>query len=87
MNMCQYKKGREGEELLKTWQEKWGKNIGSIASPEECSKGEKKIVYFFCMKKHSKTEEEGIIKNRKPWSYELWPGISSEVLQLEFHCQ
>lgn len=59
-------KGKRGRRAVKNMAGKVRKNIGSIASPEECSKGEKKIVYFFCMKKHSKTEEEGIIKNRKP---------------------
>lgn len=49
MSMCQYKKGREGEKLIKTWQKQTvRKNMALTACPEECSKGKKrKIVYFF----------------------------------------
>lgn len=40
-------KGKRGRRAVKNMAGKVRKNIGSIASPEECSKGEKKIVYFF----------------------------------------
>lgn len=60
-------KGKRGRRAVKNMAGKVRKKYRINSKPRRMLKrGKKDGLLFFCMKKHSKTEEEGIIKNRKP---------------------